>query len=50
LSQATLNAEEELRRFAEARGHRNLRQVGLIQVKRGLTTGAELLRVLGFWE
>lgn len=42
--------EEELRRLAQARGHRDLRRVGLIQVRSGVTTGSELLRVLGLWE
>lgn len=43
-------SEEALRRLAEGRGHRDLRRVGLLQVKAGVTTGSELLRVLGVWE
>ncbi|WP_018111515.1 GspE/PulE family protein [Thermus igniterrae] len=42
--------EEELRRLAALKGHRDLRRVGLLQVRAGVTTGAELLRVLGLWE
>lgn len=42
--------EEALRRLAKERGHRDLRRVGLLQVKAGVTTGSELLRVLGVWE
>lgn len=42
--------EEELRQLAELKGHRSLRQVGLLQVRAGVTTGHELLRVLGLWE
>lgn len=42
--------EGELRARARARGHRDLPQVGLLQVKAGVTTGGELLRVLGLWE
>lgn len=42
--------EGDLRQLAALRGHRDLRQVGLLQVRAGTTTGEELLRVLGLWE
>ncbi|WP_018460584.1 GspE/PulE family protein [Thermus oshimai] len=42
--------EGELRARARAKGHRGLPQVGLFQVRAGVTTGSELLRVLGLWE
>lgn len=42
--------EGELRARARAKGHRSLLQVGLPQVRAGVTTGSELLRVLGLWE
>jgi type II secretory ATPase GspE/PulE/Tfp pilus assembly ATPase PilB-like protein len=43
-------SEGELREQAKAQGHRDLRAVGLHQVRAGVTTGSELLRVLGTWE
>ncbi|RIH81243.1 putative type II secretion system protein HxcR [Meiothermus luteus] len=43
-------SEGELWERAKAQGHRDLRAVGLYQVRTGVTTGSELLRVLGIWE
>ena len=42
--------EEALRERAQALGHRDLWEVGLLQVRAGMTTTGELLRVLGLWE
>ncbi|BDG29572.1 GspE/PulE family protein [Thermus thermophilus] len=42
--------EEALRERARALGHRDLWEVGLLQVRAGMTTTGELLRVLGLWE
>ncbi len=42
--------ESALRAYAQKIGHRTLRDIGMLQVKEGQTTVAELMRVLGVLE
>ncbi len=44
---ATMAAQNELERLADAAGRRNLRQDGLLKARRGQTTLAEVARVAG---